>query len=156
MPSRTRGLVDDNSNKVRRKKLAFVVSFPIPVFAPVTMMTWPDKSGISLTLKCDLEMKKLCLPRDNATPMVEDMRKTELLSSIYMTIETQGPSRGDCVWLPTSQSLRSRVGRLVTNLVSRGVDKCCHKFARNFCNAVRMVTSPSRNFCPTIAKSTRI
>lgn len=31
------------------RRLAFTVSFPIPVFPPVTSMTFPDKSGMSST-----------------------------------------------------------------------------------------------------------
>lgn len=31
------------------RRLTFTVSFPIPVFPPVTSMTFPDRSGMSST-----------------------------------------------------------------------------------------------------------
>lgn len=36
------------------RRLTFTVSFPIPVFPPVTSMTFPDKSGMSSTLHVGL------------------------------------------------------------------------------------------------------
>lgn len=48
---------------IPRVKRTFTVSFPIPVLLPVTMITFPDRSGMSSTVKWGLGMKTLCFMR---------------------------------------------------------------------------------------------
>ena len=44
---------------IHEKKDTLAISKPTPVFAPVTMMTLPDRSGISLTVNLDFGGKRL-------------------------------------------------------------------------------------------------
>jgi hypothetical protein len=73
MPSTIMTTMFKNKLEVMQK-LTLAVSFPIPVFAPVTMMTLPDKSGISSTLYFGLATK-VCFASDNKELICEEVRK---------------------------------------------------------------------------------
>jgi hypothetical protein len=70
---------EKKTDKPKKKKFTLAVAFPIPVFAPVTMTTFPVRSGISSADHVGRGMKKLCLRKDQISKARRSAQKRDRL-----------------------------------------------------------------------------